>query len=348
MKNGKPSNLFPLLRAVKHPFGNHQRAYEAHFCGGRDMSNGMGGGRPMWVATGAANLDQLRVLTKSHMLHMTKDDVLKELPKQTRVKKQVFVSSRSEMRHNDAMRKLSMIYENRSDPFQQEAILGAVQNMRLVDSFAKVAATVEVAREVLRKEPAVVIFTSFVDVATMVHEKLNEYGWTGELLTGKTPANKRQKMVDNFQEGLSPVFCCTFGAGGVGLTLTAAATVILLDRPWTPGDVHQAEDRVRRIGQTKPVTSIWMSAFELDKQIDEMIESKSQTSTTVLSEQSTTGTSSSSNAAPKLSILKMVHSFLSSSQAAVSTSTSSSSGTGGGGYKQSTLPDYGHGSFKTY
>ena len=342
MKNGKPANLFPLLRAVKHPFGNHQRAYEAHFCGGRDMSNGAMGGRPMWVATGAANLDQLRVLTKSHMLHMTKDDVLKELPKQTRVKKTVFVSSKSQMRHDDAMRKLSLVYENRNDPFQQEAILGAVQNMRLVDSFAKVAATVEVAREVLRKEAAVVIFTSFVDVAKMVHEKLNEYGWTGELLTGETPAKKRQGMVDKFQNGLSPVFCCTFGAGGVGLTLTAASTVILLDRPWTPGDVHQAEDRVRRIGQTKPVTSIWMSAFELDKQIDEMIESKSQTSSTVLSEQSTavgsSGSSSSTNA-PKLSILKMVHSFLSSQ-------ASSSSGTGG--YKQATLPDYGHGTFKTY
>lgn len=338
MKNGKPANLFPLLKAVKHPFGNHQRAYEAHFCGGRDLSNGIGG-RPMWVATGAANLDQLRVLTKSHMLHMTKDDVLKELPKQTRIKNTVFVSSRSQMRHNDAMRKLSMIYENRTDPFQQEAILGAVQNMRLVDSFAKVAATVEVAREVLRKEPAVVIFTSFVDVAKSVHQKLSEYGWTGELLTGETPAKKRQGMVDNFQNGLSPVFCCTFGAGGVGLTLTAAATVILLDRPWTPGDVHQAEDRVRRIGQTKPVTSIWMSAFELDKQIDDMIESKSQTSSTVLSEQSTAAAGTSSTNAPKLSILKMIHSFLASQ---------SSSSTATGGYKQAKLPEYGHGSFKTY
>lgn len=43
------------------------------------------------------------------------------------------------------------------------------------------------------------------------------------------------------------------GAGGVGLTLTAACTVILVDRPWTPGDVNQAEDRVRRIGQKRPV-----------------------------------------------------------------------------------------------
>jgi hypothetical protein len=41
----------------------------------------------------------------------------------------------------------------------------------------------------------------------------------------------------------------------VRLTLTAASTVIVLDRPWTLGDVHQAEDRLGRIGQTMPVTS---------------------------------------------------------------------------------------------
>jgi SNF2 family DNA or RNA helicase len=66
------------------------------------------------------------------------------------------------------------------------------------------------------------------------------------------------------------------------LTLTASHTVILVDRPWTPGDTRQAEDRVRRIGQTKPVTSIWMSAFDLDTHVDQMLESKSQTSDAVL------------------------------------------------------------------
>jgi Helicase conserved C-terminal domain len=317
MKNGRPANLFPLLKAVKHPFGNHQRAYEAHFCGGRDVSYG---GRTVWMATGGANLDQLRCLTQSHMLHMTKDDCLKNLPKQSRVFKEVPVSSRAQMRHNEAMQKLAKAYENRQES-SQEAILGAVQNLRLIDSFAKVDATVEIAKDVLIKEAAVVIFTSFVDVAKMLFQKLSDSGWHGELLTGETPAKKRQAMVDNFQNGLSAVFCCTFGAGGVGLTLTAASTVILLDRPWTPGDAHQAEDRVRRIGQTKPVTSIWMSAFELDKQIDIMLESKSQTSSTVLSAQNrnTTSANLGSNPdlmahAPKLSILKLLQSILPSAK----------------------------------
>lgn len=89
-------------------------------------------------------------------------------------------------------------------------------------------------------------------------------------------------MVDRFQEGLSSVFVCTFGAGGVGLTLTAAHTIILIDRPWTPGDAYQAEDRVRRIGQTQPVRSIWMSSFPIDEQIDRLLEEKTQTTKAVL------------------------------------------------------------------
>ena len=44
--------------------------------------------------------------------------------------------------------------------------------------------------------------------------------WAGELLTGETVSKKRQAMVDRFQTGISPVFVCTYGAGGVGLTLT--------------------------------------------------------------------------------------------------------------------------------
>ena len=51
----------------------------------------------------------------------------------------------------------------------------------------------------LEKEPAVVIFSSFAQVAKAVHEKLDQSGWNGELLTGETPQKKRQGMVDRFQ-----------------------------------------------------------------------------------------------------------------------------------------------------
>ncbi|KAB0238284.1 DEAD/DEAH box helicase [Microcystis aeruginosa EAWAG127a] len=66
---------------------------------------------------------------------------------------------------------------------------------------------------------------------------------------GKRNRKNRQAIVDRFQAGTSKIFIGTIKAGGVGLTLTAANQVILVDRPWTPGDADQAEDRCYRIGQ---------------------------------------------------------------------------------------------------
>jgi SNF2 family DNA or RNA helicase len=73
---------------------------------------------------------------------------------------------------------------------------------------------------ILIKESSIVIFTSFVAVAKEIHHKLEDMDWAGELLTGETAPKKRQAMVDRFQTCISPVFVCTYGAGGVGLTLT--------------------------------------------------------------------------------------------------------------------------------
>jgi hypothetical protein len=89
------------------------------------------------------------------------------------------------------------------------------------------------------------------------------------------------------------------------LTLTASCSVILLDRPWTPGDTRQAEDRIRRIGQTKNSKSYWMSGFELDKQIDDMIVTKEEASNAVLAE----GVVSAGPAA-KINIPKLLHCLL--------------------------------------
>lgn len=77
---------------------------------------------------------------------------------------------------------------------------------------------------------------------------------------------------------------CTYGVGSTGLTLTKSNTVILVDRPWTPGDVLQAEDRVRRIGQlSKSVESIWISANEMDMKLDKLLQTKDVKCQTLLS-----------------------------------------------------------------
>jgi superfamily II DNA or RNA helicase len=238
MKNGKPSNLFPLLKAVNHPFGDNQKSFETYFCAGHQKQMR---GTVVWDASGSSNLADLNKHISSHLLYLSKDDVLSDLPPQTRETRQVPVSSRHQLQHNQALADLARIYSaTGSLETSGDAVLTAVQKVRMIGSFSKIDATVGLAKEVLQNQPAVIIFTCFAQVAKNVHKQLADSGWEGCLLTGETPSKKRQGLVDSFQQGLSPVFVSTFGAGGVGLTLTAAHTIILLDRPWTPGEAQQA------------------------------------------------------------------------------------------------------------
>ena len=104
MKNGKPCNLFPLLRAVRHPLGRHQKAYERHFCAGVEKSYGRG--RPVWDASGSSNLVQLNRLVTSHLLYLTKEQCLASLPPLTRETRKVPVSSRCQLQYDAALRHL--------------------------------------------------------------------------------------------------------------------------------------------------------------------------------------------------------------------------------------------------
>ena len=70
-------------------------------------------------------------------------------------------------------------------------------------------------------------------------------------ITGST--TKRQDQIDRFQNGHASVFLISLKAGGTGLNLTAADTVIHYDPWWNPAAENQATDRAHRIGQTKPV-----------------------------------------------------------------------------------------------
>ena len=74
-----------------------------------------------------------------------------------------------------------------------------------------------------------------------------------QILTGDTPGTQRGALVKRFQAGEVPLFLISLKAGGVGLNLTAADTVIHYDPWWNPAVEAQATDRAHRIGQDKPV-----------------------------------------------------------------------------------------------
>ena len=99
----------------------------------------------------------------------------------------------------------------------------------------------------------VLVFSQFVQLLQGVVPLLMARQWDYCYLDGST--KKRGEVVERFQEGSAPVFLISLKAGGVGLNLTAADTVIHLDPWWNPAVEAQATDRAHRIGQRKVVTS---------------------------------------------------------------------------------------------
>lgn len=115
---------------------------------------------------------------------------------------------------------------------------------------------------ILAETEPLVVFSSHVDASDYLAEHFGTKAITGEL-----DIDKRQRLVDDFQAGKTNVIVGTIGAMGVGLTLTKSNRVIFISRDWTPALNSQAEDRVCRIGQSKPVLVTDILCYDLTEKL---------------------------------------------------------------------------------
>jgi SNF2 family DNA or RNA helicase len=133
---------------------------------------------------------------------------------------------------------------------------------RLVDVMADAAASskLEAFRELLAEAVddghRLLVFSQFTSLLGLLRDELDNQGLTYCYLDGSTPQKQRQLEVDRYQNSPDiPVFLISLKAGGTGLNLTGADTVVHFDPWWNPAVEAQASDRAHRIGQTKVVTS---------------------------------------------------------------------------------------------
>lgn len=115
----------------------------------------------------------------------------------------------------------------------------------------KLGALLEMLEELMSEGRRVLLFSQFTSMLALIEQELQKRNIRYSLLTGDT--RDRRTPVQQFQEGHSEVFLISLKAGGVGLNLTAADTVIHYDPWWNPASENQATDRAYRIGQDKPV-----------------------------------------------------------------------------------------------
>lgn len=205
------------------------------------------------------------------LLRRTKESVLSELPpkteiikytqfddKQAKLYESVRISmdqkirdaiaknglNRSHITILDALLKLRQIC---CDP----ALLGLKEAKNVKES-AKMTLIFELLEELLEENRKILLFSQFTSMLSIIEEELNKRNITYVKLTGQT--RKREEAIEKFtKDEKCSVFLISLKAGGVGLNLTEADTVIHCDPWWNPSVENQATDRAHRIGQDKKV-----------------------------------------------------------------------------------------------
>ena len=151
--------------------------------------------------------------------------------------------ARSHITVLDALLKLRQVC---CDP----ALLSLPQAQKVQES-AKLELLMELLPEMVEEGRRILLFSQFTKMLGIIEGCLNQAGIAYSKLTGQT--RKRDAAIEHFRSGAAPVFLISLKAGGVGLNLTEADTVIHYDPWWNPAAENQATDRAHRIGQDKPV-----------------------------------------------------------------------------------------------
>lgn len=229
------------------------------------------------------NAEALRTKLRPFLLRRLKKDVLPELPdkvEQTIIAEptpeQLDVYKASLLRLRGHVQELLGQHEDGQSAFGRNRIevLSAITELRQIcchpslclDSYEGSSGKLELLMDILptalENGHRVLLFSQFTSMLNIIRNRLTEEGIGWLYLDGQTPAEERIALVEKFNSGMEKtpetadvpdVFLISLKAGGSGLNLTGADTVIHYDPWWNPAVEDQATDRVHRIGQTRSV-----------------------------------------------------------------------------------------------
>jgi non-specific serine/threonine protein kinase len=215
--------------------------------------------------------EHLRKLLFPFILRRTKEQVAKELPEKTETilfcemdpeQRAIYDSYRNVYREKI----LGTIEDQGIEKSQLTILQGLMKLRQICDSPAILneeekhpnhsIKLEELSREITENigQHKALIFSQFLGMLSLIKQKLTEANIPFEYFDGSTSAPDREKAIRNFQENEScRVFLISLKAGGVGLNLTAADYVYIVDPWWNPAVEQQAIDRTHRIGQSKNI-----------------------------------------------------------------------------------------------
>ncbi|MGM0123287.1 hypothetical protein IGI37_000653 [Enterococcus sp. AZ194] len=233
---------------------------------------------------------EISQMIQPFILRRDKATVLKDLPEKiesnlysvlTEEQKKVYLAYLRQMREQVGQMDAATFKKNRI------SILAGLTRLRqiccdprlFIDDYVGGSGKLEQVKEMVlaakENNRRVLLFSQFTSMLSIIEEELAELDLTTFYLRGSTKPQDRISMVDAFNAGEKDVFLISLKAGGTGLNLTGADTVILYDLWWNPAVEQQAAGRAHRIGQ-KNVVEVWRMIAEgtIEERMDSLQQEK--------------------------------------------------------------------------
>lgn len=228
--------------------------------------------------------EKLQTLIRPFVLRRTKEQVARDLPPLTeqirycgmsKEQQKSYEKEKSIIRNNilqniekDGMEKSAIVILQGLTKLRQLANHPSMLNTDDQSESGKFDEIFRNLRSLMAENHKVLVFSSFVKHLELLREKIELEKWKYSLLTGRT--TNREQVIKNFQEDPdNRIFLISLKAGGVGLNLTSADYVFIIDPWWNPAAENQAINRAHRIGQDKKV---FVYRFITEASIEEKIQ----------------------------------------------------------------------------
>ncbi|ONK63129.1 uncharacterized protein A4U43_C07F11710 [Asparagus officinalis] len=257
----RPIELYKQLEALSPDVYKNVHDYGNRYCKG-----GVFG-----LYQGASNHEELHSLMKTTvMIRRLKKDVLTELPVKRRQQVFLELSEKDTKQIRALFRELEFVKNSmKASESREELESLKLSQKHLINKIytdsaeAKVPAVLDYLGTVIEADCKFLVFAHHQPMIDAIHAFLRKKKVGCIRIDGHTASSSRQALVNDFQEndGIKAAVL-SIKAAGVGLTLTAASTVIFAELTWTPGDIIQAEDRAHRIGQVSSVNVYYLLAYD--------------------------------------------------------------------------------------
>ena len=228
--------------------------------------------------------EKLQLMIRPFILRRKKEEVAKDLPplmEQVRVcemnreqnklyehEKSVIRNTILENIEKEGLEKSSFVILQGLTKLRQLANHPSLLEKKTKDGSGKFDEIFRMLENLMAENHKVLIFSSFVTHLELIKEKIEQENWKYSILTGQT--TKREEVIRSFQDDPdNRIFLISLKAGGVGLNLTEADYVFIIDPWWNPAAENQAINRAHRIGQDKHV---FVYRFITENSIEEKIQ----------------------------------------------------------------------------